>query len=330
MTPSAGVARLPGGPHGHQQPSFNVKEKLVSLPDAIHAHISDGDCVVLGACLEAAIPFAATYEIVRQGKRDLDVAAPISDTSTDMLIGAGCVRQVTGAWVGNVSSGLGHNFRRAVEQGQPHALKVRDHSNLSFGMALLAAAYGMPYAPVRTLLGSDILASNPDFRQAENPFSRDKEKTVLVPPLAPDATILCVQRADVFGNCHFWGSSGVAAEAALAAKSVVLLADEIVPPEVISSDPSRVLVPGYRVSAVCHVPAACHPAPMTGLWQRDNAFFDDYHKRTRDRDGFLAWLDEWVLGLPDQEAYRKKLGTTLDGLRIKGEALSAPVNYAAH
>lgn len=307
-----------------------MEEKLVSLPEAIRVHVSDGDCVVLGACLEAAIPFAATYEIIRQGKRDLDVAAPISDTSTDMLIGAGCVRQVTGAWVGNVSSGLGHNYRRAVEHGEPRALKIRDHSNLSFGMALLAAAYGMPYAPVRTLLGSDILTSNPEFRLAENPFSPGAEKTVLVPPLTPDATILCVQRADKFGNSHFWGSSGVAAEAALAAKSVVLLADEIVPPEVIASDPSRVLVPGYRVSAVCHVPAPCHPAPMTGRWQRDSAFFDDYHKRTRERDGFLAWLEEWVLDLADHEAYRAKLGATLEALRIKGEALSAPANYAAH
>lgn len=307
-----------------------MEEKLVSLPEAIRAHVSDGDCVVLGACLEAAIPFAATYEIIRQGKRGLDVAAPISDTSADMLIGAGCVRQVTGAWVGNVSSGLGHNYRRAVEHGEPRALKIRDHSNLSFGMALLAAAYGMPYAPVRTLLGSDILTSNPEFRLAENPFSQDGEKIVLVPPLTPDVTILGVPRADVFGNSHFWGSSGVAAEAALAAKSVVLLADEIVPPEVIASDPSRVLVPGYRVSAVCHVPAACHPAPMTGRWQRDNAFFDDYHKRTRERGGFLAWLEEWVLDLADHEAYRAKLGATLEALRIKGEALSAPANYAAH
>ncbi len=286
--------------------------------------------MVLGACLEAAIPFAATYEIIRQGKRDLDVAAPISDTSTDLLIGAGCVGQVTGAWVGNVSSGLGHNYRRAVEQSLPRALKIRDHSNLSFGMALLAAAYGMPYAPVRTLLGSGILTSNPEFRLAENPFSQAAEKIVLVPPLTPDTTILCVQRADVFGNSHFWGSSGVAAEAALAAKSVVLLADEIVPPEIIASDPSRVLVPGYRVNAVCHVPAASHPAPMTGHWQRDNAFFDDYHKRTRERAGFLAWLDEWVMDLADHEAYRAKLGAALDNLRIKGEAPSAPANYAAH
>ena len=73
--------------------------------------------MILGACLEANIPFAATYELIRQNKRDLDLIAPISDASTDMLIGAGCVARVTGAWVGSVSGGLGHNYRRAVEHG---------------------------------------------------------------------------------------------------------------------------------------------------------------------------------------------------------------------
>ena len=307
-----------------------MEEKLVSLQEAIRAHVSDGDCVVLGACLEASIPFAATYEIIRQGKRDLDVAAPISDASTDMLIGAGCVRQVTGAWVGNVSAGLGHNYRRAFEHGEPHPVRVRDHTNFSFGMALMAAAYGMPYAPLRTLLGSDILKSNPEFKIAENPFSAEHEKVVVVPPLIPDAAILCVQRADAAGNAHFWGSSGVAAEAALAAKAVIIIADEIVPHEIITSDPSRVLVPGFRVSAVCHVEGACHPAPMTGRWRRDSAFFDDYHARSREPDGFRTWLDEWVLDLNDHAAYREKLGGTLEALRIKDQAMSVPANYAAH
>ena len=75
--------------------------------------------MVLGAALENAIPFAATHELIRQGRRDLNVIAPISDISTDMLIGAGCVAEVTGAWVGNVSGGMGHNFRRAAETGEP-------------------------------------------------------------------------------------------------------------------------------------------------------------------------------------------------------------------
>ena len=306
-----------------------MADKLLSLREAVAEFIRDGDSVVLGACLEPNVPFAATYEIIRQGIRNLNVIAPISDASTDMLIGAGAVGHVTGAWVGNVSGGLGHNYRRAMEHQVPHALGLTDHSNFSLGMALMAGAYGLPYVPIKTLLGSDIPKSNPSLKMAENPLSDDREPVVLVPPLRPDVAVLPVQRADRFGNAHQWGSLGLAQEAALAADRIILLADEIVAPEVISSDPNRVLWPGFRVSAVVHEPASQHPSPMTGRWQRDHDFFHDYHRRSRERDQFLNWLDEWVHGVGEHAGYREKLGPRLERLRITGEALSAPANFAA-
>ena len=99
-------------------------DKLCSLKDAIATFVKDGASVVLGAALENAIPFAATYELIRQGRCGLNVIAPISDISTDMLIGAGCVAEVTGAWVGNVSGGMGHNYRRAAESGETVSAEV--------------------------------------------------------------------------------------------------------------------------------------------------------------------------------------------------------------
>ncbi len=308
---------------------MRVSDKLVSLGQAVAELIRDGDTVVLGAGLEVNIPFAASYEIIRQGKHELDVVAPISDASTDMLSGAGSVGRVTGAWVGNVSGGLGHNYRRAAEHGEPRPVRVRDHSNLSLGMALMAGAYGLPYVPIRSLLGSDIVKSNPELKRAENPFAEAPEPVVLVPPLKPDVAVLPVPRADRYGNSHHWGSAGLIQEAALAAERVIVLADQIVAPEVIASDPSRVLFPGFRVAAVVHEPAAQHPSPMTGLWRRDTEFFDAYHRQSRDRDGFLAWLRDWVLDLPDHAAYRAKLGPRLQALRITGSAPAAPANFAA-
>jgi glutaconate CoA-transferase subunit A len=306
-----------------------MEEKLVPLKEAISAHVTQGCSVVLGAVLEPDVPFAGTYEIIRQGIRDLHVIAPISDASTDMLIGAGCVAEVTGAWVGNVSGGLGHNYRRAFETDATPSIKLNDHSNFSIAMALMAGAYGMPYAPMRSLLGSDIPKSNRDLMIADNPFSAEKEPIVLVPPLVPDVAIIVVQRADKFGNNHHWGSRGVVLEAALAAEKVIVLANKIVEPEVIASDPSRVLLPGYLVSAVADVPAAAHPSPQTGCWQRDNAFFGDYHAESRTPEDFKKWLDEWVFGLTDHTAYCEKLGAQLQDLRITGVNLAAPTNYAA-
>lgn len=309
-----------------------MSSKLTTLPDAIRTLVRGRDSVVLGAALESDIPFAAAHELIRQGKRDLTLVAPISDMATDLLIGAGCVGAVRGAWVGNMMGGTGYNYRRACEQGVPRPITVHDYTNLSLGMALFAGATGVPYIPMRSLLGSDIARTNTEFRAATNPFADPAgppEPVVLVPALIPDVAILCVQRADAGGTCHHWGSRGVAQEAALAARRVIVLADEIVDESVIRSDPSRVLVPGHRVSAVCHAPAASHPSPMTGRWKRDNEFFADYLARSKTRDVFSAWLDEWVLKLPDHAAYCAKLGARLDDLRVKGQALAAPTNYAA-
>lgn len=306
-----------------------MQEKLMDLKEAVTAFVKDGDSIVLGAALENAIPFAATHELIRHGLKGLNMVAPISDISTDMLIGAGCVTEVTGSWVGNVSAGLGHNFRRAAEKGEPHPIKINDYSNFTIGMALFGGAYGLPYIAVKSLLGSDILKSNKQLQLADNPFTDGPDPVVLVPALKPDVAFLCMQRADRFGNAHYWGSYGLTQEASIAAEKIIVLADEIVGAEVIASDPGRVVIPGFGVNAVCHIPAACHPAPLIGRWQRDNEFFHEYHQQTRDPDDFQKWCDEWVRDLPDHAAYRDKLGPRLEALRIKGEVLSAPANYAA-
>jgi glutaconate CoA-transferase subunit A len=304
-------------------------DKLSSLKDAIATYVGDGAHIVLGAALEHGIPFAAVHELIRQERRGLDVIAPVSDIFTDMLIGAGCVAEVTGSWVGNISGGMGHNFRRAAESATPNPIRIHDYSNFSIAMAFFAGAYGLPYVPVKSILGSDILKSNPRIRLAENPFSDTPDPVALVPALKPDVAFLVVQRADRFGNSHIWGSVGMTQEASIAAEKIIVLADEIVEPEVIASDPSRVLIPGFGVNAVCHVPGGCHPSPLVGRWKRDHGFLHHYHKETREADGFERWCDEWVRDVADHEAYRAKLGGQLEALRIVGDAPSAPANYAA-
>jgi glutaconate CoA-transferase subunit A len=182
--------------------------------------------------------------------------------------------------------------------------------------------------PVKSILGSDIIKSNPQIKLAENPFVDEPDPVALVPALKPDVAFLVVQRADRAGNSHIWGSTGLTQEASIASEKIIVLADEIVEPEVIASDPSRVLIPGFGVNAVCHIPAASHPSPLIGRWKRDNAFFHHYHQETREPDGFKRWVGEWVRDLPDHDAYRTKLGGELEELRVEGEAFSAPANYA--
>jgi glutaconate CoA-transferase subunit A len=293
-------------------------EKVMTMRDAIARHVRDGMAVAMSCSLEPLVPFAAGHEIIRQGRRDLNLVAPISDSLFDQLIGAGCARRVTAAWVGNVSEGLGHNYRRAAERGEPAPLEIHDHSNFSVSLALWAAAWGSPFIPTRTLLGSDILSSNPDLSVVDG--------VVRVPALKPDLAILHVQRADAEGRAHAWGPLGIAEEAALAAGSVILSCEELVDPEVILSDPNRVLVPQNKVVAVVHEPGGAHPAPVQGHWRRDHAFMRSYGDRSRTRVGFLEWLREWVLDVPDRAAYLRRVDS-LDSLRIRHHRLSASADY---
>src|SRR5712692_1379184 len=214
--------------------------KQLPLEEAIDRFVPDGASVAMGMALEALIPFAAGHELIRQKRRDLELIGPISDMLFDQLIGAGCVRRITAAWVGNVSAGLGHNYRRAVEHGIPNRLELEEHSNFSVGLGLLAAAMGVPYLPTRTLLGSDLARDNPRLRHAESGL-------IHVSAIEPDVAILHVQRADEQGRAHCWGNLGITREAGLAGRQVILTAEEIVAPDIILSDPNRILLPPHRV-----------------------------------------------------------------------------------
>src|SRR5439155_9793527 len=130
------------GPRGPPAPcQIGAMPKLMTMAEAVGRFVPDGAAVAMGTCLEPAIPFAAGHELIRQGRRDLTLIGPISDALFDQLIGAGCVARVRAAWVGSVSEGLGHCYRRATERGEPHPVEVFDHSNFSISLALWAAAW---------------------------------------------------------------------------------------------------------------------------------------------------------------------------------------------
>src|SRR6185312_13819166 len=239
---------------------------------------------------------------------------------------AGCVTTITAAWVGNVSEGLGYNYRRAAEKGLPHPITIEDYSNYSIALALQAGALGVPYIPMRSLLGSDIARDHPSIRSHASPL--DGSPTLLVPAIHPDVAIIHVQRADAAGRAHVWGGLGIAEEAALAARGVIYTAEEIVPAEVILSDPNRVLAPGFKTLAVVHAPGGAHPSPVQGYYNRDHAYFTDYHQRSRTPDGFAEWLREQVLDVPDRAAYLERLGDDRwHALAAREQHLAAPVDY---
>ena len=146
--------------------------------------------------------------------------------------------------------------------------------------------------------------------------------------IVPDVTIVHVQRADAEGNAHCWGNFGVMLEAVRAAKKVILCAEEIVPEEIIASDPNRTVIPGFLVSAVVECRYGAHPSPVQGCYKRDDAFFQQYHAETKTRLAFDVWAQKWVHGVADRDKYGKLLGgTRLQELAVQQHAYAAATDY---
>lgn len=327
--------------------------KMLSMREAVADLVPDGASVALGLQMEQMIPFAAGHEIIRQKKRGLTLIGPISDILFDQLIGAGCVETVIAAWVGNVMMGSAYNFRRAVEQD---GMKVVNMTNFTVALALQAGAMGVPFMPTRTALGSDVARENDCFVEMEDPFvSADQgrqggqesrgdgrprqsvpgaarqtggARLHAVRALSPDVTIVHVQRADREGNSHCWGNFGVMIEGVRAAKRVIVVAEEIVEPEVISSDPNRTVIPGFLVNAVVESRYGAHPSPVQGYYKRDDAFFRQYHEQTKTKLDSDAWLERWVYGVADRRAYMNQLGRCrVDELGVKQHAYAAQADF---
>jgi glutaconate CoA-transferase subunit A len=294
------------------------------MREAIAELVPDGTSVALGLQMEQMIPFAAGHEIIRQKKRGLTLIGPISDTLFDQIIAAGCVDQVIAAWVGNVMMGSAYNFRRAVEQD---GIKIFNLTNFTVALALQAGAMGLPFLPTRTGLGSDVAKGNEFFDQVFSPFE-PKESLHAVRALNPDVTIVHVQRADREGNAHCWGNFGVMIEGVRAAKRVIVLAEEIVEPEVIASDPNRTVIPGFLVNALVECPYGAHPSPVQGYYKRDDAFFRQYHEQTKTKADSDAWLDRWVYNTADRRAYMNQLGACrVEEIGVKQHAYAAQADF---
>lgn len=294
--------------------------KLMALAEAIARYVQDGDLVYL-AGFTHLIPFAAGHEIIRQRKRGLILARATPDLIYDQMVAAGCARRLVFSWAGNPGVGMLHAIRRAVEAGE---VEIEEYTHFAMVARLTAGAAGLPFMPMRPS-GHDLPKVNPNYREIVCPFTG--ERLWAVPTLQPDVTIAHAQRADEEGNTQIWGILGEQKEAALAARRVIVTAEEIVPSEVIRRDPNRTVIPGFLVTAVCHVPYGAHPSYAQGYYDRDNAFYVQWDEISRDPERLNAWLEEWVYGVPDRAAYWEKLGPSVHERLAVRPAWSLPVNY---
>jgi glutaconate CoA-transferase subunit A len=295
--------------------------KLIPLSEAVSRFVQDGD-VVYAAGFTHLIPFAAGHEIIRQRRRELTLARATPDLIYDQMVAAECARKVIFSYMGNPGVGSLRIVRTEIEAGR---LEWEEYSHFGMISRLQAGAAGLPFMPMNLTGAVDLERANPLIKRVIDPYSG--RELIAVPALNPDVAIVHVQRADKDGNAHLWGILGEQKEVAFASKKVILSAEEIVDEAVIRSDPNRTMIPGFIVSAVCHVPGAAHPSYAQGYYDRDNDFYLKWDKISENPELVKSYLDEWVYGVKDRAEFWQKLGAdTHQRLKVKAR-FSEQVNY---
>jgi glutaconate CoA-transferase, subunit A len=263
--------------------------RVVPLSEAVAALVRDGDSVALEGFTHL-IPFAAGHELLRQGRRELELIRMTPDLLYDQMIGAGACRKLVFSYAGNPGVGSLHRLRDAVENGWPRTIEIEEHSHAGMANRFAAGAAALPFAVLRGYAGTDLI-SHTNVAFIECPFSG--ERVAAVPALRPDVAIIHAQEADVRGNVQLWGIPGVQKEAVLAATRSLVTVERVV--DQLDLQPGGVVIPGWVIDCVSEVPAGSQPSYALGLTARDNDFYREWDVISRDRIRFQAWLDQHVL-----------------------------------
>ena len=260
-------------------------------PDDIASAIPDGALLALPP--DYSLPsMASVHALIRRKAKNLRLlGVPVLGLSADLLIGAGCVAEVHSSAVSLGEAGLAPRFSEAVERGE---IKVVDYTCPAVHTALQATEKGVPFMPLRGVIGSDLVKERNDWRVENNPFASGKDPILLVSAIVPDVALFHARWADEAGNVWIGRRRELATIAHAARNTYVtveemrrgdMLEDELLAPGVVSS----VYITG---TAVARRGAA--PLGVVDLYAIDDAHLSMYAKRGRTREGFEQYLDEFV------------------------------------
>ena len=277
-------------------------DKLMTEQEAVSRFVYDGCYIGTELYGTVRCPMTLVREVTRQGVRDLRVAGQ-GVTELDVWLAASMVKTLDITYIGLEVYGVSNALRREVESGRVE--KVVEWSNGGITWRFKAASMGVPFLPVRAMLGTDTLKYSA-AKVVECPFTG--EKLALLPALILDVGLIHVHRADRYGNCQIEGISGFSLEMSRASKRLIVSAEEIVPTEEIRKYPDRTLIPYYLVDAVVHAPYGSHPGEMAYLYCRDEPEIKAWVEASATDEGAQAYLKEWVYDLPDHQAYLNKVG----------------------
>ncbi len=240
----------------------SLREKVVSLQEAA-SFVQDGMTVGIGGSTMSRTPMAMIWELIRQRRKHLSCSRCIVSTDGDLLLGSDIADEILTSWFAQgILWGLSKVMRHHIEKGHK---RFEEWSHMAIGMRFRAGSMGVPFLPIRSMLGSDILKQRPEAKEVDCPFTG--EKLLLVPALNPDIALIHVQRCDPYGNAQIDGLQFMDIDLAMAATRVILTTERIVSNEQIRRAPDRTKIPSLCVDAVAEVPYGAAPHECFGLYE---------------------------------------------------------------
>ncbi|NLT66671.1 MAG: CoA transferase subunit A [Acidobacteria bacterium] len=281
--------------------------KLSSLSDAV-ASIPSGSHVALSGFSITRCVMAFAREVIRQGIRNLTVSQCVGAMDTDLLVGGGAVERLIYGGGSLDRFGRLACVNAGIESG---SLRAEEYSSLSIAFRYLAGSLGIPFIPIKSLSGSDLLSrlqeqAGSDVAFVADPFSGERWLTLT--PLLPDVAVVQVQTCDEEGNAWIMGPKWDSPEQVKASTRTIVIAEHVVPTEMIRREPERCVVPNLLVSHVVELPFGAHPTSLYREYDYDADEIRNYVEATRKQDSWKAYLDRYVYGVKDHWEYLDLVG----------------------
>jgi len=283
-----------------------VEDKRITLKEAVNL-VQDGAHLFWGGFGFQRPPMAFAHELVRQKKRKLTIYTCGSEVDIDILSGACVVSRFELAFFAIEGIGLVPNIQRRIREG---VIEIEDYSNLAMALRFLGGALGVPFMPLKSMLGTDLLAKSrfrPKKAEVINcPFTG--EKVVLVPSVRPDFSIIHASRVDREGNAQIDGIRGEDIEGARAGKKVIILAEEIVDSEFTRAQPDQTVIPNIYVHHVVECPWGSYPMMVYNYYDYDMEHIRMYYDQCKTEEGWQKYCEEYITSVGNHMEFLTKIG----------------------
>jgi glutaconate CoA-transferase, subunit A len=288
-----------------EQRDRSLREKVVSLEEAV-SFVRDGDSVGIGGSTMSRTPMGLIWALIRAKRKQLSCSRCIVSSDGDLLFGSGVSEHIATSWFSQgILWGVSKVMRHYVETGKA---RFEEWSHMAMGMRFRAGAMGVPFMPIRSMLGSGVVAQRPEAKEMICPFTN--EKLLLVPALNPDVALIHVQRCDAYGNAQIDGLQFMDIDLAMAANKVILSTERIVSNDQIRRAPDQTKIPFFCVDAVVELPFGCAPHECYGAYEPMMRHME-YYVDLVNKDpvaGLREYLDKFVYGPKSWQGFLELIG----------------------